>query len=57
MPTQQQIEAVRRHWPGWTQMQIVRHIQQREALCQMAEQQRRDRLRDVPMVTTAWGDL
>jgi ABC-type multidrug transport system ATPase subunit len=36
--------AVRQQWPHWDDMTIRRHLQQRAALSQLAEQQRKQRL-------------
>jgi hypothetical protein len=41
IPTPEQIEAVRRDWPAWDTQTIVRHLQQRARLSQIAMQQRR----------------
>lgn len=46
-PTQQQIEAVRRDWPHWTDAQIIRHLKDRQRLSQIAEQQRQARFADA----------
>lgn len=47
MVTREQIEAVRRVMPHADDMTIRRHLQQREALARMVEQQRRQRLADA----------
>jgi hypothetical protein len=40
-PTPEQIAAVRKHWPAWDDMTIIRHLQQAQALRAQAQQQRR----------------
>lgn len=39
-PTREQIEAVRRTWPGWDDLTIIRHLQQRAELNRIAAAQR-----------------
>lgn len=41
---------IRRAWPHWTDMQVERHLQQREALVRIAEQQRQQRLAECLQV-------
>lgn len=43
-PTKSQIDAVRKTWSAWDMQTIVRHLQQRQRLSQIAEQQQRQRL-------------
>lgn len=42
-PRAERIAEVRKQWPTWSDLQIDRHLQQRDALSRMAEQQARQR--------------
>lgn len=55
-PNPEQIEAVRKTWPAWDDLTIRRHLQQRAALSQLAQEQRRER-RLQPTEPSKWGEL
>jgi ABC-type Na+ transport system ATPase subunit NatA len=55
-PSREAIEAVRQQWPAWDDLTIRRHLEQRAALSQMAQEQR-ERRKLPPTEPSKWGDL